>query len=243
MIHIVHLYPRSMNTYGDTGNIICLRQRCQWRNIEVTVTGVEIGDEIPKQADLYFIGGGQDAAQMAVAKDLQRHAERLTEDTINGVPSLSICGGYQLFGRGYVPFSGERLPGIGIFPAETFASNKRMIGNIVINIPERFSNIPSQTVVGFENHSGQTHLDTGATPFGSVLQGFGNNGDDKTEGCIVHNAVGCYIHGSVLPKNPQIADWLLGHATNQKLLKLDDTLEMQTHRARFQPVTRNLPKK
>lgn len=228
MITIVHLYPRSMNTYGDTGNIICLRQRCLWRNLEVKIVGVEIGENIPSQSDLYFIGGGQDAAQSAVAQDIQRHAERLLKDTEQGVPSLSICGGYQLFGRAYHPFEGEPLPGITLFPTETFASKQRMIGNIVIRLSENFSDLSPSLAVGFENHSGKTKLDIGATPLGSVVHGFGNNGDDNTEGCVVKNAIGCYMHGSLLPKNPNLADWLLGKASKEPIAPLNDTLELHT---------------
>ena len=219
-----------MNTYGDTGNIICLQRRCLWRSIAVNVVNVEIGENIPKQADLYFIGGGQDSAQSRVAHDLQRHTERLQQDTAAGIPSLSICGGYQLFGRGYQPFDGDLLPGISLFAAQTFASKQRMIGNVVIQLSNSLANLTPNQVVGFENHSGKTYLDATATPFGKVLRGFGNNGEDKNEGCIRQNAIGCYLHGSVLPKNPQLADWLIEKALGEPLQPLDDSLELQTQR-------------
>lgn len=231
MITIVHLYPRSMNTYGDSGNIVCLQRRLQWRGIDFRVVGVEIGEQIPKQSSLYFIGGGQDATQTVVATDLQRHTDRLQADTAAGIPSLSICGGYQLFGRGYVPFQGERLPGVNIFPAETFASKTRMIGNLVIRLPQGLFGGEVTTAVGFENHSGQTKLDPDALPLGDVLAGFGNMSDGKHEGCRIHSALGCYLHGSLLPKNPHIADWLLERAAGYPLEKLDDQLELQAHQA------------
>ncbi|KAF0190394.1 MAG: CobB/CobQ domain-containing protein glutamine amidotransferase [bacterium] len=147
-----------------------------------------------------------------------------------GVPLLSICGGYQLLGEYYKPHNGSKLEGVGLFPAYTLASYDRMIGNIVIE--SMFGKL-----VGFENHSGKTHLKKNAIPLGMIKKGFGNNGKDKTEGCIYKNAIGCYMHGSLLPKNPHLADWLLKKALETKygreikLKSLDDTLESQTHNA------------
>lgn len=226
---IGYLYGNLMNIYGDTGNIICLQKRCQWRGISCKVRQVTIGDKIKKGGvDLYFFGGGQDQSQIEVAKDLssKEKGRNLKTDVERGVPLLSICGGYQLLGEYYAPFDGPKLEGAGIFPAYTRASHNRMIGNLVIS--SGFGDL-----VGFENHSGKTYLKGGGKPLGKVVKGFGNNGEDETEGCIYKNAIGCYMHGSLLPKNPQLADWFIKKALavkygkETKLDPLDDTLESQ----------------
>ncbi|MBI2017907.1 glutamine amidotransferase [Candidatus Daviesbacteria bacterium] len=230
---IGYLYGDLMNIYGDTGNIIALKKRAEWRGIEVEVKNISIGDRIPTsdvgtRIDLYFFGGGQDQQQELVARDLQKKAGALKSEIERGIPLLSVCGGYQLLGEFYKPHRGPKLPGIGLFPTYTLASYGRMIGNIVID--SMFGDL-----VGFENHSGKTHLKKGAIPLGLVKKGFGNNGKDKTEGCIYKNAIGCYMHGSLLPKNPKLADWLLKKALEVKygkeieLKPLDDSLESQAH--------------
>ncbi len=222
---IGYLYPDLMNIYGDTGNIIALQKRAQWRGIEVQVKNISIGDKLKKgECDIFFFGGGQDQQQELVAKDLIKKAHILKQEIERGVPLLAICGGYQLLGDFYKPHKGPRLPGIGLFPAYTVASYDRMIGNIVID--SQFGKL-----VGFENHSGKTYLKPGNQPLGQVIKGFGNNGEDKTEGCVYKNAIGCYMHGSLLPKNPHLADWLLEKALKIKLEPLDDSLELQAHQA------------
>jgi CobQ-like glutamine amidotransferase family enzyme len=236
-----------MNTYGDNGNIICLKRRAHWRGIEIIVHPLEIQTPIPEKINLYFFGGGQDAAQASLAEDLvEKKGNRLKEDVQKGIPLLAICGGYQLLGEYYQPFDAERIPGVGIFPVKTEASHDRMIGNLIIRLDSGIdlSNIPSETedknnqntIVGFENHSGKTSLlnPNHSIPLGKVLQGFGNNGDDSTEGCVVNNAIGCYLHGSLLPKNPQLADWLILKALNNidptfTLTPIDDQLEWLAH--------------
>lgn len=221
-----------MNIYGDTGNIISLQKRCEWRGIEVEVKQISVGDKLnAKNVDLFFFGGGQDQQQNNVAEDLQKGKGKVIKAEVErGIPLLSICGGYQLLGHYYAPFDAPKLEGVGVFDAYTDASHDRMIGNIVIS--SMFGDL-----VGFENHSGKTFLKKGATPFGKVEAGFGNNGTDQTEGCIYKNAIGCYMHGSLLPKNPVLADWLIAKALEVKygkkveLKPLDDILENHAHRA------------
>lgn len=228
---IGHLYAWPMNTYGDDGNIITLKKRCQWRGIKVEVKQVGFTKFNPKDCDLYFFGGGQDQSQELVAKDLGKSSmgKVVREAVERGVPLLSICGGYQLLGEYYAPFEGPKLEGVGIFPAYTKASHDRMIGNIVVKTEEL------GTLVGFENHSGKTYLRAGAIPLGKIISGFGNNGEDKLEGCIYKNAIGCYMHGSLLPKNPKLADWLIEkaleikHGKKIELEPLEDALENQAH--------------
>jgi lipid II isoglutaminyl synthase (glutamine-hydrolysing) len=228
---IGYLYGDLMNIYGDTGNIIALKKRCEWRGIEVMDKNISIGTKLSKgQADLFFFGGGQDQQQSLVAKDLVKSAKGkvIKSEIERGVPLLSVCGGYQLLGEYYKPRKGPKLPGVGLFPAYTIAGNKRMIGNITIE--SMFGKL-----VGFENHSGKTYLKRGSTSLGMVVKGSGNNGEDRTEGCLYKNAIGCYMHGSLLPKNPKLADWLIKKALEVKYGKeielepLDDKLENQAH--------------
>jgi len=229
------LYPKYMSTYGDRGNILTLWQRCRWRGIEVTVKELDMGDKInPAYIDLYFFGGGQDQAQKIISNDLQtikrgqlRKALRL------GAVFLGICGGYQLFGHYYRPENEMDIPGIGILDVITIAGNKRMIGNIAIEANENLKLKDKKLIVGFENHSGKTYLGKRATPLGNVVVGYGNNGDDRTEGAYQGNVFGCYLHGPLLPKNPQFADLLIRRALERKygtadLQKIDDTLELET---------------
>ncbi len=224
---IGYLYGDLMNIYGDTGNIIALQKRAEWRNIQIEIKQVSLGDKLKKgDIDLFFFGGGQDQQQELVAKDLKTKSKVIKSEIERGIPLLSICGGYQLLGEYYKPHKGPKLEGISLFPTYTLASHDRMIGNIVIE--SMFGKL-----VGFENHSGKTHLKKEALPFGMIIKGFGNNGKDKTEGVLYKNAIGCYMHGSLLPKNPKLADWLLKKALEVKygkeidLESLNDSLELQ----------------
>lgn len=228
-----HLYPEQLNIYGDRGNIITLRQRCAWRGITLRVVPLGLGDVLaPDAYDLLFIGGGQDKEQGEVALDLREiKSTGLWAAVEDGVPTLAVCGGYQLFARSYRPAEGPSLQGLGIFDAETIHRGKRVarcIGNIAI----RWA---GSTIVGFENHGGRTYLGAGATPLGRVLVGHGNNSEDHNEGAIYRNTYGTYIHGSLLPKNPHLADHLLLLALQRRygpgtaLAPLDDSAEWHAH--------------
>ncbi|HEV2529354.1 MAG TPA: glutamine amidotransferase [Thermomicrobiales bacterium] len=224
---IAWLYGREMNIYGDRGNVAALEQRSRWRGITVTTVLSGLGDPMP-DADLYFWGGGQDQEQVNVAHDLQgTKGDALRAAVEDGAALLAVCGGYQLLGHGYHPHDGEVLPGISLFDATTVAGPERFIGNIVIDSP-------IGELVGFENHSGLTTLGPGCQPLGRVRAGRGNNGRDGTEGAMYRNAIGCYMHGSLLPKNPVLADWLIERALNRRhgsvtLPPLDDTFEIAAH--------------
>jgi len=232
---ICWLYGSTMNIYGDRGNVLALAQRCRWRGIEAEV--VTLGVDEPLEAgryDLFFWGGGQDREQVAVAADISGpKGEVLRAEVEAGVPLLAVCGGYQLLGRFYRPHDGPELSGIGLFDAWTIAGNERFIGNIVVDSDE------FGEVVGFENHSGRTYLGPGARPLGRVRVGRGNNGEDGTEGCRYRNAIGCYLHGALLPKNPAIADFLIAAALRRRygevtLSPLDDTIEAAARAAAVQ---------
>lgn len=229
VLRIGYLYGVEMNIYGDRGNIIALSRRCRWRGIEVEIDPVGVGDALrPGYHDLYFFGGGQDKEQIAVAKDLAGDKGNILREAIEeGATALTICGGYQLFGHYYRPHNGPELPGIGIFDITSEAGPDRFIGNSVLELPEG-------QLVGFENHSALTFLGPGCQSLGRVVIGAGNNGRDGTGGAIYKHAYGCYLHGSLLPKNPWFADRLIAEALTRRygaveLAPLPDDLEESAH--------------
>ena len=230
-INILHLYPAEMNLYGDHGNILALKKRCEWRGYKVKIFNYEPGDELPENIDIIFGGGGQDSSQLKIEKDLQKIAPRLKELIQDNTPALVVCGLYQLFGHYFITSSGQKIQGIGILDIHTDASDTRLIGNTVINTPE------FGEVVGYENHSGLTYLEDESIAFGTVISGAGNNGKDLTEGIKYHNCIGTYLHGPLLPKNPRVADFLIRKALEnktkkfQKLEPLNDSLERRAHKS------------
>ena len=198
---LVHLYHDLMNVYGDRGNIITLEQRCAWRGIELEVRGCTLGEEFdPGETDLIFFGGGQDREQTLVAQDLiDRKGAAVKAAVDAGAALLAVCGGFQLLGHRFRLGNGDELPGVGLFDAETLAGHRRFIGNVVISCDWA----PDQpTLVGFENHSGRTYLGPSARPLGRVIQGFGNNGEDRREGAIYRNAYGCYLTARCSRRTP-----------------------------------------
>lgn len=220
-VNIVHLYPGDMNIYGDTGNVKVLINRLAWRGIAVNLTKVNQGDRIPSNADIIIGGGGQDLGQRKVESDLQKKSKTLKSMADNGVVMLMICGMYQLFGDSFITKDRAVIKGIGILPIHTEAGEKRMIGNIVIDTD-------FGKVVGYENHSGKTWVHEGGLPFGRVIRGYGNNGEDRYEGARVNNIFASYLHGPILSKNTKLADALLGKALVNRditLELLDDSLE------------------
>ena len=226
-LRLGYLYPRLMNLYSDAGNVLCLRRRCAWRGVELEVVEIELG-EAPDFAafDLLFIGGGEDRQQVLAAHDLVAvKGPSLCAALADGLVALAVCGGYQLFAEYYRPAEGEDLPGLGHFKAHTHhpgPAARRCVGNVAARWGE-------QWLVGFENHGGRTTL-TGSAPLARVRRGYGNNGADGTEGAVERNAFGTYLHGSVLPKNPALADELVARALRRRgatepLPPLDDTVE------------------
>lgn len=246
-ITIGWLYPDLMSTYGDRGNVTVLQKRCEWRNIEVTILPItpQTTQKELSSINLLFGGGAQDREQEIVMRDLMKKKESIQNMIDHNMPSLFVCGSPQLMGKYYEPSVGKRIEGLGIFDMESVhpgPDEPRLIGNIVAKINwENLSVLPSQVnklnpiIVGFENHGGRTHLGSQAKPFATVLKGNGNNGTDHTEGVVYNNAIGCYFHGPLLPKNPHIADFLISKALEVKygkdipLAALDDHLEIQAH--------------
>jgi CobQ-like glutamine amidotransferase family enzyme len=236
MLRLVHLYPDLMSVYGDRGNVLTLVRRAEWRGISIDVRELSIGDDLdPEAADLIFFGGGQDLEQAVVSPDfLEQKGEAVRLAVEDGAALLSVCGGYQLLGQSYTTVDGQELPGAGLFDVRSVPGPKRHIGNVLV---ETHLDGQPRTLVGFENHSGRTYLSGGVKPLGRPVVGAGNNGEDGTEGAVYLNAIGCYLHGSLLPKNPWLADWLLAAALRHRtkepvaLAPLDDRLEEQAHQS------------
>jgi len=233
-IVVGHLYPDYLNIYADRGNIAVLSRRAAWRGHELEVRSVSVGDALePGEHDLLYIGGGQDREQALVAQDLLAKADGVRETVAAGAALLAVCGGYQLFGRSYRDLHGADLPGIGVFPFDTVAGDTRMIGDVLLEC--ELEPGVHRTLAGFENHAGRTHLDADAEPLGRVVAGFGNDGESGREGCRVGRALGTYLHGPLLPRNPWLADWLLTQALAHRhggvpeLEPLADELEAEAH--------------
>lgn len=222
------LYPELMSTYGDRGNIVTFKKRCEWRGINVDINTLDVGFNISKlkNCNFLFMGGAQDQQQKIVSNDFTKEKVNALKDVIeNGTPGLYICGAYQFLGKYYKEADGTVIPGLNILdlytenPGEKYP---RLIGNVITK--SKFG-----ALVGFENHGGRTYLGKNINPLGETLVGFGNNGNlpamqdgkalqagDKTEGAIYKNSFGTYLHGPILPKNPQFADYLIKLALEKK---------------------------
>ena len=225
-LQILHLYPELLNLYGDSGNILVLRKRLEWRHLGCTVHEVHMGERASLTGiDLVFIGGGSDREQRIVCDELQRQRSELAAFVEDGGVLLAVCGGYQLLGHSYL-MGNEEVRGLSLVDLYTDRGSPRLIGNVMVE-----SRIAPQPIVGYENHGGRTHLGARVEPLGRVLFGNGNDGKSGQEGCLYRNVVGTYVHGPLLPKNPGVADWLLSRALERRgdtgeLEPLDDTEEL-----------------
>jgi hypothetical protein len=227
-LRVCALYPELMNIYADRGNIAVLRARCGWRGMGFELAASSLGEPLdPDAHDLFYIGGGQDRDQAAVATDMAAtKREALHAAAARGAVVLAVCGGYQLLGHSYV-MGEEELPGVGLVDLRTIREDgPRLIGNCAI---EADLGTGPRTIAGFENHGGRTYLGPGEKPLGRVLAGHGNNGRDGHEGVRRGNVIGTYLHGPLLPKNAWLADRLTELATGAQLDPLDDRLEDAAH--------------
>lgn len=221
-IRILHLYDQYLNIYADRGNILVLRQRCAWRNISCVVDGLAPGESFTgSDYDLIYVGGGQDRDQRMIAERMVTDCgETIRQAVAHGAALLAVCGGYQLLGHGYRDADGHDQPGVGLFDVTTTAADDRLIGNVEIEatLPAVGPSLAEQTVriAGFENHGGRTVLADGAVPLGRIIRGHGNDGESGFEGCQVGRAIGTYLHGPLLPRNPQLADWLIAAALDHR---------------------------
>ena len=230
-LKICHLYPDVLNLYGDSGNILCMKRRLEWRGIDVTVTNCGVGSSFrAAEHDLLFIGGGQDFEQGVMLPDLNEKAAEIRAAVQDGVPFLAICGGFQVLGTHYKTASGTQYDFTGALDLWSVGKKDRLTGDYVFSCEE----LDGAMVVGFENHAGRTYLGDSVRPLGRVIAGHGNNGDDHTEGARFLNTFATYAHGCVLPKNPALADYILKTALEKKygtvtLTPLDDTFENRAH--------------
>ena len=228
-LRVCSLYPELMNIYADRGNIAVLRARCEWRGIGFEYLASSVGDELdPSAADLFYMGGGQDRDQRAVAHDMAASKrDGLHAAAERGAVVLAVCGGYQLLGHSY-ELDGEKLPGVGLVDLTTVREpGPRLIGNCAI---EADLGGGPRVIAGFENHGGRTYLGPGEQPLGRVLKGHGNNGGDGVEGVHSRNVIGTYLHGPLLPKNVWLADRLIELALGTQLERLpDDSMEDAAH--------------
>lgn len=232
-ITIGHLYPDLLNLYGDRGNIACLMQRCLWRGISAQTVEFELNDEIDfTKLDIVLLGGGSDREQMIVCQKLKSIQSNFKDYVEDGGVVIAVCGGYQLLGTHYKTQEGT-IEGLSLVDLYTEQGEGRLIGNIVLQ-----SSLFETPVVGFENHGGRTYIGSG-TPFGTVLSGYGNDGESGCEGVVYKNVIGTYLHGPLLPKNPQVSDWLIARALERKygdgsLIPLDDSQELEANRYIFE---------
>lgn len=222
---LAHMYPQEMNMYGDTGNVLVLRQRLQWRGLSSRIVPVGIGDPLPEDVDIVLGGGGQDAAQGDIGEDFTARGTQLRELADDGAVMLAICGAYQLLGQEFRTSGGRVIEGVGVLDVTTVGSSTRLIGNHAVDTEWG-------PLVGYENHSGLTTLGPAARPLARTVPGRGNNGEDSTEGCVRDNVFGTYLHGPVLAKSPAFADELLRRAflrrgVTEPLAPLDDALELR----------------
>lgn len=243
-LRICHLYPDLLNLYGDMGNIIALKMRCMWREIDVKITNLSLNDPfIPEDYDIVFLGGGQDYEQEIIVNDiLNIKGNEIKNAIANNKVFLCICGGYQLMGHFYKTWDKKEIELLGAINIHTVASKERIIGDFVFSCDILKTDDFDGKVVGFENHSGRTYLGEGVKPLGKILKGGGNNGEDGCEGAIYNNVFCSYSHGSLLPKNPRLADHLIETALKQKyppslykeyLKPIDDSLEQEARASRL----------
>lgn len=229
-LKLYHFMPDKLNLYGDIGNVISLKKRCEWRGINLEIenitntTGIKLSD-----CDMFFIGGGSDREQAIATEQFSKIKNEFKSAIENGIPALTICGGYQFLGEYYKTADGHKLAGLNIldFYTESVADKPRLIGNILLE-SYKFGDI-----VGFENHGGRTYHNY--ETLGNVIVGYGNNDDDKKEGLLYNNLIGTYLHGPILPKNPKIADYLIKSALENKygiidFPKIDDDIELTANK-------------
>jgi lipid II isoglutaminyl synthase (glutamine-hydrolysing) len=246
-LSIAWLYPDLMSTYGDRGNVAVLSKRVMWRGMKATIVPITLETPVSRlnACDVIFMGGAQDRQQKLAGEDFLGNKGPMVKSMVDrGVPALFVCAAYQFVGHYYRPYQGDDIPGAGIFDLVTIHPGdqaKRCIGNTVAEIIN-LEGLNGQTIVGFENHGGRTTLGPQMKPLARVQRGYGNNGEDGYEGAVYKNSVGCYFHGPFLPKNPQIADWLLAGALEMKygkkelLTPLDDSLALKARHAVIQKV-------
>jgi len=242
-IKVCWMYHDIMDLYGDKGNMMVLQKRCEDRQIDFHLETCAIGEKKDLSSfDLVFLGGGADKEQISLIPDLLKRKESIQKAMDENTFILLICGGYQLFGQYYITADGSRIEGLKFYDyyTDTGKQGTRCIGNIIIDA--KLDELHTK-IIGFENHGGQTlHV---THPLGKVLHGFGNAFDADYEGFYDGKILGTYLHGPLLPKNPDVADFVITKAIQKRnpdftindLKPLDNTFEENARKAllkRFQ---------
>ena len=229
-LNIINMYPDILNLYGDLGNLICIKQRCNWRGIDVNIENLTINNEVAiGDADMILIGGGSDNGQSIVSTHLLKQKKELENFIDDEKVMLAICGSYQMFGNTYIDVDKKKIPCLEIFDIETISQRNRLTGNIII---ENNLGLKPKEIIGFENHGGRTYHNY--TPLGSVKLGYGNNEEYENEGMLYKNFIASYLHGPLLPKNPHLADYMILNTLKNKydiksLDKIEDKIEINAH--------------
>lgn len=239
-LNIGLILPDVLGTYGDDGNALVLRQRARMRGISAEIQPIHLGEPVPETFDIYTVGGGEDTAQVLAAEHLISDGG-ITRAVAAGRPVLAICAGLQVFGESFTSH-GRTVEGLGLIDATTSQLAKRMIGEIA-STPAASAVIGGETgltepLTGFANHMGATILGADAEPLGRLTRGTGNtdshgaetaglSGEDahrqtRAEGAVQGSVVATYMHGPVLARNPQLADWLLARAMGVALNELPE---------------------
>jgi CobQ-like glutamine amidotransferase family enzyme len=206
-VRIVMALPELMGTYGDAGNALVLRRRCEWRGIEAEITSVPVEDAVPDSADIYLLGGAETNAQVLATERLQSDGG-LSRAAERGAVVFAVCAGLQILGTQFPDVDGTLIAGLGLLDVVTRQLPvPRAIGE-VISDPDPSLGI--SVLTGFENHGGRTTVGPAAKPLGRVRHGVGNGGGGGDDGAIQGRVVGTYLHGPALARNPDLADLLLG---------------------------------
>jgi CobQ-like glutamine amidotransferase family enzyme len=203
---IVHLFPELLGTYGDRGNVDVAAWRLTQRGIENDVLSISIGEKIPKTADLYFLGGGEDDAQIAAMEILARKSA-MKKIVDSGGHIFAVCAGLQILGESFPASGGRIIAGLAILPIETISATPRSVGEVLMK--PTFSIESESYFTGFENHAGQTRFTDDLQPLGIIVRGVGNGLNTGVDGVVTSQIIGTYMHGPALVRNPGLADWVL----------------------------------
>lgn len=217
MLTIIRIHNELLGTYGDRGNADVLAFRAHLNGIPATVHDISFQEKLPKTADIYLMGGAEDAAQTLSLSALKADGH-LVKAVAAGATLFAICAGFQIIGESFVNSQNEEVAGLGLLDVRTVPGTIRYVGDIKVA-----STIINCELTGFENHGGQTTLAAGVKSFGRVMVGHGN-GDGIFDGAINGNVLGTYLHGPVLARNPELADYLLEQVTGNKSLDFQDDL-------------------
>jgi CobQ-like glutamine amidotransferase family enzyme len=229
------IYPELLGTYGDRGNAVVLVQRARWRGIPAELVEIDAGEPIPDSLDIYLFGGGEDDPEHLAAAGMRDSKSAIEQAHAGGAVVLAVCAGFQLIGHRYVAADGTVLEGIGLLDLETRAGSPRLIGEVVVEPTDddvwgEYG--PPPALTGFENHGGRTTLGAGVAPLGRVRAGGGNGDGSGNEGALATRVVGTYMHGPLLPRNPELADRLLAWVAGG-VPPLDATVEQRLRAERL----------